>query len=108
MLDVSFQLWSSGDGFIENLKLLLGLSDFPTAPAVTEYSQDLVHQGECAICFMARLEGELPSRACDNEKCGMTFHVACLFEVCFYNLSKQTCNVHVNQVVWAYLVTVFT
>jgi len=75
-----FQLWSSGDGFIENLKLLLGLSDFPSAPAVTEHSQDLVHQGECAICFMARFEGELPSRACDNEKCGMAFHVACLFE----------------------------
>jgi hypothetical protein len=76
-------LWSSGDGFIENLKLLLGLSDLPAAPDATEHSQDLIHQGECAICFMARLEGELPSRACDNEKCGMAYHVACLFQVHF-------------------------
>ena len=103
MLDVLFQLWSSGDGFTENLKLLLGLSDFPVAPAVTEHSQDLIHQGECAICFMARLEGELPSRACDNEKCDMAFHVACLFEV-RHNLSKQMWNVHVNQVHWAHTI----
>ncbi|PNF36196.1 E3 ubiquitin-protein ligase FANCL [Cryptotermes secundus] len=76
----NFQLWSSADGFIENLKLLLGLSDFPAPQIHTEYSQELIHQGECAICFMARLDGELPSRACDNEKCGLEYHTACLCE----------------------------
>jgi hypothetical protein len=70
------------------MKLLLGLSDFPAPQIHTEYSQELMHQGECAICFMARLEGELPSRACDNEKCGLMYHVACLCEVQFYPYAK--------------------
>ncbi|KDR06870.1 E3 ubiquitin-protein ligase FANCL isoform X2 [Zootermopsis nevadensis] len=79
-LTEKFQFWSSDDGFIQNLKFVLGLSGFPAAPADTGHPQDLLHQGECAICFMARLEGELPSQACDNEKCGMLYHLSCLFE----------------------------
>ena len=67
---------------MKNLQFVLGFSAFPTAPVKSGHSQDLIHEGDCCICFTARLDGNLPSRACNNEKCGMMYHGVCLFEVC--------------------------
>ncbi|KAJ9578259.1 hypothetical protein L9F63_005529, partial [Diploptera punctata] len=76
----NFEKWNGEKDFVQNLKFVLGLSEFPAAPMESGNSQDLVQKGDCCICFAARLNGELPSRACNNEKCGMMYHEACLFE----------------------------
>jgi hypothetical protein len=36
---------------------------------------------ECAICYAYELDGEPPSKACDNPRCAQPFHAACLGEV---------------------------
>jgi len=36
---------------------------------------------ECAICYAYELNGEPPSKACDNPKCAQPFHTVCLGEV---------------------------
>ncbi|PSN49115.1 E3 ubiquitin-protein ligase FANCL [Blattella germanica] len=75
-----FEMWNNKDGIVENLLLVLNLPAFPSTPLDSSHSQDLVHPGDCSICFTARFNGELPSRACNNEKCGMIYHDVCLFE----------------------------
>ena len=35
----------------------------------------------CCICYSTRLEGQVPSRTCDNPQCGQSFHTYCLYEV---------------------------
>nr|SVE92091.1 EOG090X0G12 [Daphnia sinensis] len=34
----------------------------------------------CCICYSERLNGEVPSRTCDNPSCGQSFHIFCLYE----------------------------
>jgi len=36
---------------------------------------------ECGICYSRNLEGQLPSKTCDNPKCNQPFHAVCLIEV---------------------------
>lgn len=34
----------------------------------------------CCICYSSRLDGQVPSKTCDNERCGQSFHTFCLYE----------------------------
>nr|SVE92719.1 EOG090X0G12 [Megafenestra aurita] len=38
------------------------------------------HEVTCCICYSERLNGQVPSRTCDNSQCGQSFHTYCLYE----------------------------
>jgi len=59
----------------ENLEAILEIS-FPS-PKTTN-KEDFSE--ECGICYAYRLEGNIPERICDNQKCAKPFHTTCLFE----------------------------
>lgn len=34
----------------------------------------------CSICYTYRFDGQIPIVSCDNEKCGLNYHLICLKE----------------------------
>ena len=47
----------------------------------------------CCICYSTRLEGQVPSRTCDNPQCGQSFHTYCPYEVKSYSLKNYSNNI---------------
>jgi E3 ubiquitin-protein ligase FANCL len=72
--------WNSLDlSLRSNLERLFELDKSGGFPLRSSAKQDEVAL-ECGICYIFRLENTIPDRACENAKCGKTFHRTCLFE----------------------------
>ena len=69
-------MWQSNEAIHTNLERLLEV-DLPQKNS--QQSEDF--NVTCCICYSDRLNGQVPSRTCDNPKCGQSFHIYCLYEV---------------------------
>nr|SVE73258.1 EOG090X0G12 [Ceriodaphnia reticulata] len=70
-------VWESDLPIHTNLERLLEIS----LPLKQTFQQDNEnHEVTCIICYSERLNGEVPSRTCDNPQCGQSFHIYCLYE----------------------------
>nr|SVE93325.1 EOG090X0G12 [Moina brachiata] len=71
------QLWENVEPIHSNLERLLDL----TLPSKEERKDDVDNYDlTCCICYTERLNGEVPSKTCDNPQCGQSFHNYCLYE----------------------------
>lgn len=73
-----FQVWDSDFPITTNLERLLEIS-LPLKPTFKHDAES--REVTCCICYSERLNGEVPSRTCDNSHCGQSFHILCLYEV---------------------------
>ena len=78
------ELWDEEEPLLTNLERVLGL-ELPSRAEVSAASQAGDWSVECGICYNYRLgeeagAGQFPSVSCEDEKCGQTFHQACLHE----------------------------
>ena len=76
--------WDEEEPLLTNLERVLGM-ELPSKAEVSAASQAGDWSVECGICYNYRLgDGEdaaqFPSVSCEDEKCGQTFHQACLHE----------------------------
>ena len=69
-------MWEPDLAIHTNLQQLLEVN-LPLKDSQQAESYDVT----CCICYSDRLNGEVPSRTCDNSKCGQSFHIFCLYEV---------------------------
>jgi len=69
------EMWESDEAIHTNLERLLEL-DLPQKDSQQSENFDVT----CCICYSDRLNGQVPSRTCDNPKCGQSFHIFCLYE----------------------------
>nr|SVE76714.1 EOG090X0G12 [Daphnia longispina] len=72
-----FQVWDSDFPITTNLERLLEIS-LPLKPTFKHNAES--REVTCCICYSERLNGEVPSRTCDNSHCGQSFHILCLYE----------------------------
>lgn len=73
-----WQVWESDLPIHTNLERLLEIS-LPMKQTLQQDNEN--HEVTCIICYSERLNGEVPSRTCDNPQCGQSFHIYCLYEV---------------------------
>ena len=78
MMRWKFQVWDSDFPITTNLEKLLEIS-LPLKPTFKHNAES--REVTCCICYSERLNGEVPSRTCDNSHCGQSFHILCLYEV---------------------------
>jgi len=69
-------MWQSDEAIHTNLERLLEVN-LPQKDSQQSENFDVT----CCICYSDRLNGQVPSRTCDNPKCGQSFHIYCLYEV---------------------------
>lgn len=81
-----FQVWDSDFPITTNLERLLEIS-LPLKPTFKHDAES--REVTCCICYSERLNGEVPSRTCDNSHCGQSFHILCLYEVAWWVLRKN-------------------
>eukprot|EP01127_Copromyxa_protea_P018335 TRINITY_DN5748_c0_g1_i1.p1 TRINITY_DN5748_c0_g1~~TRINITY_DN5748_c0_g1_i1.p1 ORF type:complete len:168 (-),score=26.14 TRINITY_DN5748_c0_g1_i1:123-626(-) len=83
-LNVNLYHWNNKSSLLENLQKVLELT-FPTKVAVE--SLDL--KAECAICYMYKLEEDIPDIVCDGRGCEKVFHTDCLYKWFESNSTRQ-------------------
>jgi E3 ubiquitin-protein ligase FANCL len=66
--------WDIDLDIYKNLLRIFELLYFPMP------SDEETNQVRCSICYMYRLENQIPIISCDNEQCDLVFHVVCLRE----------------------------
>ncbi|XP_046460014.1 E3 ubiquitin-protein ligase FANCL-like [Daphnia pulex] len=71
------ETWNSDFPITTNLERLLEIS-LPSKQTCEQTAES--HEVTCCICYSERLNGEVPSRTCDNSHCGQSFHIYCLYE----------------------------
>jgi len=69
------EMWESDIAIHINLERLLEV-ELPQKDKEQSENFDVT----CCICYSDRLNGQVPSRTCDNPKCGQSFHIYCLYE----------------------------
>lgn len=75
LLNKNMRRWNQQAGLPVNLEALLELP----LPAKEKTAPEQA-QAECGICYSHTLDGQLPSKSCDNPKCNQPFHSVCLIE----------------------------
>jgi E3 ubiquitin-protein ligase FANCL len=70
--------WEPGHSISVNLEQILDLT-LPHKETIDQTAEEL--EVTCCICYSHRLNGEVPSKVCDNTQCGQSFHTYCLYEV---------------------------
>lgn len=66
--------------------MLLNMYEFPEQQDSFEDKNTIIGNRECGICFFAKSEtDELSDKICNNKKCMIHYHSACLSKV--HNLS---------------------
>lgn len=74
------EIWDEDFDLLYNLNNILEVT-LPGKPEKNENETvDLINPGECAICFMVRLDNEIPTLICDNTNCMSEYHAQCLFK----------------------------
>nr|SVE93948.1 EOG090X0G12 [Scapholeberis mucronata] len=71
------EVWENDSPIHENLERLLEIS-LPLKQSLGENNEE--YEVTCCICYSERLDGQVPSRTCDNPQCGQSFHIYCLYE----------------------------
>nr|SVE75456.1 EOG090X0G12 [Daphnia dolichocephala] len=71
------EVWDSDLPIHANLETLLEIS-LPSKQCIAMGTEN--YEVTCCICYSERLNGEVPSRTCDNPNCGQSFHIYCLYE----------------------------
>nr|SVE94567.1 EOG090X0G12 [Simocephalus serrulatus] len=71
------EVWENDLPIHVNLEKLLEIS-LPTKQTLQADSES--NEVTCCICYSERLNGQVPSRTCDNPQCGQSFHIYCLYE----------------------------
>lgn len=64
------------------------MMSLPQKPIVG--SVDPSTESYCSICYMYRLNGHIPMITCDNPKCWLIYHTACLKEWFSINRESKT------------------
>nr|SVE76088.1 EOG090X0G12 [Daphnia hispanica] len=71
------EVWDNDLPINTNLERLLEIS-LPLKQTIDQGIEN--YEVRCCICYSERLNGEVPSRTCDNPNCGESFHIYCLYE----------------------------
>nr|SVE70749.1 EOG090X0G12 [Daphnia similis]SVE71378.1 EOG090X0G12 [Daphnia similis]SVE72010.1 EOG090X0G12 [Daphnia similis]SVE72637.1 EOG090X0G12 [Daphnia similis] len=71
------EVWDNDLPINTNLERLLEIS-LPLKQTLEMGTEN--YEVTCCICYSERLNGEVPSRTCDNSNCGQSFHIFCLYE----------------------------
>nr|SVE82793.1 EOG090X0G12 [Daphnia magna] len=71
------EVWDNDLPINTNLERLLEIS-LPLKQTLDMGTEN--YEVTCCICYSERLNGEVPSRTCDNPNCGQSFHIFCLYE----------------------------
>eukprot|EP00727_Mastigamoeba_balamuthi_P008366 m51a1_g4151 putative e3 ubiquitin-protein ligase fancl (370) ;mRNA; r:247146-248617 len=72
--------WDQQRGVVDNLEAILGVAvAAPPRPNASEASQ-VEGPAPCGVCLAHELEGEPPTRVCDNPACRQPFHAECLYQ----------------------------
>nr|SVE78563.1 EOG090X0G12 [Daphnia lumholtzi] len=71
------EVWDDDLPINTNLERLLEVS-LPLKQTLDMGNEN--YEVTCCICYSERLNGEVPSRTCDNPNCGQSFHIFCLYE----------------------------
>lgn len=76
-----FQNWDQNCSILENLRMLLNMSEFPKQQDSME-NNAIVGNQECGICLFEKSDiDELPNKICDNKRCMKSYHSICLSKV---------------------------
>ncbi|XP_014483738.1 PREDICTED: E3 ubiquitin-protein ligase FANCL isoform X2 [Dinoponera quadriceps] len=72
--------WNLNCSLLENLRMLLNMYEFPEPQESLEDKNSIIGSRECGICFFAKMEetAVLPDKICNNKKCMIHYHSACL------------------------------
>ncbi|XP_071963715.1 E3 ubiquitin-protein ligase FANCL-like isoform X1 [Antedon mediterranea] len=74
-MNKSVHLWNTSHSILHNLQALMEIT-FPSQ--ISSKKEDFCL--ECSICYLYRLEGEIPDKVCEFPACSKPFHQACLYE----------------------------
>jgi len=74
-LAANMDLWDEEDELQTNLERVLGV-EFPSK--TDSGNEDM--RVECGICYTYKLGDHLPTKNCDEPRCGQPFHSTCLYE----------------------------
>lgn len=86
------QNWNPDCSVLENLRILLNMYEFPEQQESLEDKNAIITSRDCGICFFAKSEAdELPDKICENMKCMIHYHSACLSKVYNHNIYKIFC-----------------